>query len=319
MRKSSPSVSIIIPCKKIDAYVRECVEHCKRLDYGDYEIIVLPDRASKELDGSKIVATGPVTPGAKRNIGLANSGGEICAFIDSDAYPRRDWLKNAVKYFNDAKVAAVGGPGLTPERDSPAQKGSGYVLSSFMVGGISSRYKAKQCFESDDVHSCNFIMRKSLLEQVGGWNEKYWPGEDTLICLAIRNAGMKIVEAPDVVIYHHRRPLFKEHLKQVSRFGMHRGFFAKRFGGNSLHLMYFLPSIVLIIFAIVAVSSAFISIMAYSLVVLVSSYLVISFLATILETRERRFILHVWGGILLTHITYGVYFIVGMLKRDLKR
>ena len=53
----------------------------------------------------KIVSTGSITPAAKRNIGIANSIGEICAFIDSDAYPRRDWVSNATKYFNDPRVA----------------------------------------------------------------------------------------------------------------------------------------------------------------------------------------------------------------------
>ena len=147
---------------------------------------MLPDFMSKEVDGVKVIPTGPVTPGAKRNIGVDNASGEICAFIDSDAYPDEDWLSNAVKYFEDPEVAAVGGPGLTPHEDSFMQKASGYVLSSFMVGNLSRRYKSVGAFESDDIHSCNFIARRSVLVEVGGWNEKYWPGEDTLLCLEIK-------------------------------------------------------------------------------------------------------------------------------------
>ena len=319
MISNGPSVSVIIPCKKIDTYVKECVGHCKLLDYENYEIIVLPDYVSEELDDVKIIPTGPVTPGAKRNIGATNSSGELCAFIDSDAYPRKDWLKNAIKYFKRPEVGATGGPGVTPEDDTLSQKASGYTLSSFMVGGLSSRYKTKRSSESDDVHSCNFIMRRSLLKKIGGWNEKYWPGEDTLICLAIRDAGMRIIEAPDVVVYHHRRPLFKEHLRQVFRFGLHRGFFAKRFMGNSLRLVYFLPSIALIMFVILTALSIFIDAMIYLLAAAIGIYLAFSFLASILETRDWRFILPVSSGIMLTHLAYAAYFIAGMLKRDLKR
>lgn len=319
MKDISPSVSVIIPCKKIDAYAKECVEYCKRLDYENYEIIVLPDIISDELSDVKIISTGPVTPGVKRNIGIANSSGEICAFIDSDAYPRRDWLKNAIKYFNDAKAAAVGGPGLTPKDDSLAQKASGYVLSSFMVGGFSNRYKAEKSIETDDMHSCNFIIRRSVHEQIGGWNEKYWPGEDTLICLGILEKGLKIIQAPDVVVYHHRRPLFKEHLRQVSRFGLHRGFFAKKFRSNSLHIAYFIPSAALIVFATAVVLSIFAKTIAQLLLASIIIYLLANFSATILESRKRRLIPLVWSGILLTHLTYGAYFIAGLLKRNLER
>ena len=62
-----PKVSIIIPCKDIDAQTSECIDTCRNLDYDNFEIIVLPDD--------------------KRNIGAKNSTGEYLAFIDSDAYP----------------------------------------------------------------------------------------------------------------------------------------------------------------------------------------------------------------------------------------
>ncbi len=82
-----------------------------------------------------------------------------------------------------------------------------------MVGTLSTRYKMKSCFESDDIHSCNFIAPKSVIVNAGGWNEKYWPGEDTLMCLAIKKIGKKLIESSEVVVYHHRRSLFKPHLK----------------------------------------------------------------------------------------------------------
>ena len=182
-----PLVSIIIPCKEIDDYARECVNHCDNLDYPNFEVLLLPDIVEEELTGVRIIATGPLSPGAKRNIGVTNSNGELCAFIDSDAYPRQDWLKNAVNYLKNPKVSAVGGPGITPENSTFMEKASGYVLSSFMVGKLSNRYDSKCYCESDDIHSCNFIAKKVALKEAGGWNEKYWPGEDTLMCLAIKN------------------------------------------------------------------------------------------------------------------------------------
>jgi cellulose synthase/poly-beta-1,6-N-acetylglucosamine synthase-like glycosyltransferase len=315
----NPLVSIIIPCKKIDDYAKECVKFCNQLDYGNFEIILLPDDAEEKVEGARIIASGPATPGVKRNIGIANSKGEICAFIDSDAYPRRDWLSNAIKYFDDPKVAGVGGPGLTPREDSVMQKASGHILSSFMVGSLSSRYRAEHSFESDDVHSCNFVARKDVLKEVGGWNEEYWPGEDTLMCLAIKKHGKKLVEASDVVVYHHRRPLFAPHLKQVSRFGLHRGFFAKRFKGNSFRLTYFMPSLLLLSLFAGGLTAFFNSFFVNVLLLISVAYLLSCLIAALVEAKPKKLALLVCFGIMATHFVYGLSFLAGFMKRDLPR
>jgi cellulose synthase/poly-beta-1,6-N-acetylglucosamine synthase-like glycosyltransferase len=289
------------------------------LDYPDYEILVLPDFGPElNSSGVRIIPTGLVTPGAKRNIGIANSSGEICAFVDSDAYPRRDWLKNAVRYINSSETSAVGGPGITPSEDSDMQKASGHVLSSFMVGGVAERYKAKSNRESGDIHSCNFVSRKSVLLEAGCWDERYWPGEDTLLCLKIKKLGGKMVEAPDVVVYHHRRPLFKQHLKQVSRFGLHRGFFAKRFPETSRKLTYFLPSLSILFLVVGGVVSLVYPIFRWIFVVLLSAYITLALIAA-LPAKNMKLILPTWLGIIATHMVYGTYFLIGLMSSKLKR
>lgn len=317
---SKPLVSIIIPCKDVDTYTIECIEHCLHLDYSNYEIILLPDQfAGKLANDVKIILTGPVSPGVKRNFGVKNSNGEFCAFIDNDAYPKSDWLTNALKYFENPQIGGVGGPGLTPERDGSMQKAGGYVLSSFMVGTLSSRYKTKTSFESVDIHSCNFIARKTVIQEAGGWNEKYWPGEDTLMCLSIRKIGKKLIESSDVVVYHHRRSLFKAHLKQVSRFGEHRGFFVKKFPENSLKPTFFFPSLLIVSLIIGMLLSVFFPIFSYILVFGVLFYITLSFSAAALQVKNVKLLVSVWLGIIATHLIYGYFFLSGLAKRDLKR
>ena len=315
-------VSIIIPCKKIDEYAEECIRCCLELDYPEFEVIVLPDHESKKsFNNVKIIPTGPVTPGAKRNIGMTVSSGEICAFIDSDAYPPKDWLKNAVKYLNE-EVAAVGGPAITPPGDSLMQRASGYAYAAAsLFSNIIGRFKKGKARESDDIHSCNFIAYKRIIKEVGGWNEKYWPGEDTLLCLAIKRRGYKMLEAPDVVVYHHRKPLFRKHLKQVSQFALHRGFFIKKYKGNSLKITYMIPTIItiLLLISIPAIMLIGGGMLGKFFMLIPSLYLSITLLATILETEERKLIPIVWLGVILTHVTYGIYFVAGLLKKELKR
>ncbi|WP_423792394.1 glycosyltransferase [Methanocaldococcus indicus] len=321
-------VSIIIPCKNINKYAKDCIRKCKELNYPDFEIIVLPDYINNEdiVDDKdvKIIPTGKASPGKKRNIGVENSSGNIVAFIDDDAYPIKDWLKNAVKYLKDPKVAAVGGPGITPPEDSDMQKVSGYIYSSFLMGGLKNRYKMGKPYESDDIHSCNFIVKKEIFEKVR-WNEEYWPGEDTLICLEIKKLGFKMIEAPDVIVYHHRRPLFIPHLRQVYRFGLHRGHFFKKFPENSRKLIYIVPSLLVGMFVFWIVSlilALYLPIVKYialfmSLIMLV--YVILAFVAALDQTKSPKLLILTWIGIILTHLVYGIGFIIGLLKKDLRK
>jgi hypothetical protein len=139
------------------------------------------------------------------------------------------------------------------------------------------------------------------------------------MCLKIAKLGYKILEADDVVVYHSRKPLFVEHLTQVSRFGLHRGFFAKRFGGNSVHLTYLAPAISILALVFLGVASVMFKTMIYLLAAATVLYILASLLATLMETTERRMVLIVWLGIWLTHLTYGLFFLVGLVKHDLER
>ena len=98
---SKPLVSIIIPCKEVDQYTKESIAGCKQLDYSNFEIILLPDSSIEIIAGVKVIPTGPLSPGYKRNIGVKNAKGEFCAFIDNDAYPRSDWLANGLNYLEN--------------------------------------------------------------------------------------------------------------------------------------------------------------------------------------------------------------------------
>lgn len=309
--------SIIIPCGEIDEYVEECIEGCLDLDYPDFEIILLPDGDEGEekfrgIEEVEVVSTGSVSPGRKRNEGMEIAEGEILAFIDSDAYPREDWLKNAAKHLREDGVGGVGGPGVTPPEDSYLQKAGGKVLSSFMVGSLSSRYDTKEAFESDEIHSCNFVSTREALEGVQ-WDEKYWPGEDTLISLELKEKGYRLLEAPDVVIYHHRRPMFRGHLEQVSNFGFQRGYFAKRFPENSAEPRYFVPSLFTAFLFLGAAASTVLRPFAYLYGGVVSVYLLAALTASLKAGKYSPLVL---PGIILTHIAYGVNFIRGYTAKE---
>ena len=310
-----PFVSIIVPVVRWNNNLKECIQHCIQLDYPDYEVIVLPDEPFKYHESSRVevLPTGALGPAAKRNIGIREAHGELVAFIDDDTYPARDWLKNAVSYFGDETVAAVGGPAVTPPGDDVWQQASGAVYSSFLGGGgYRYRYIPLKKRLVDDYPSCNFVVRKNVLTEIGGFRTNFWPGEDTALCLDIvKKLKQKIIYDPGVLIYHHRRALFGPHLAQIQAYACHRGYFAKRFPGTSLKLSYFIPSI----FVLFLILGWIINIYLYFGIIIL--YLVMAF-ASVVNLKTYRLKVLTFLGIISTHLVYGVWFIKGIFSRRLK-
>lgn len=313
-----PAVSIVIPVKGRNDNLDECVRHCQSLDYPDFEIIAVPDYPL-EYPGVKVLPSGPVGPADKRELALGEARGDILAFLDDDAYPGTEWLKNAVRYFADDRVAAVGGPAVTPESDSLLQQASGLVYSSILASGnVTYRYLPGTKREVDDYPSCNLLVRRSILEEVGGFDTTFWPGEDTKLCLQItRDLHKKIIYAPDALVYHHRRPLFRPHLRQISNYALHRGYFMKRFPETSLRLTYFLPTV----FTFALITGGILAVLnptwrRFYLTGL-AIYLILLLLSS-LKAKRPLAVAAVAGGIFATHVFYGIGLVRGLMAAKLK-
>ena len=317
--KDDPLVSIIIPFYKNLAYLEECVKHCLDLDYPCYEVLVISNSSIRlPSEKVKVVIIEEQGQGHKKNAGLAHASGEICAFVDDDAYPDRNWIKNAVKYFDDPDVVAVGGPGVTPPDDDLMQKASGLIYSlPIGSGDFSGRYAAKKTDDIGELPGYNLFVHKSFLKEIGGVNVEYRSGEDSILSHRIIEVGKKFRYAEDVVVYHHRRPLFRSHLKQVSTYAFHRGYFMKKYPETSAKLTYLLPSALLIAIVIWAFLALLIPIFLIPLIALIAVYFALCFMLALIRSKDLTLSSLVCIGIPLTHLVYAVYFIKGLLTKEL--
>lgn len=323
-----PKFSIIIPIIKINNYIRESIRHILNQEEQNFDIFIFPDNLTEEsFPKTKIIATGKIGPAEKRNLSLKYVKGEILAFLDDDAYPTKNWLKIAAKDFKNTNIAALGGPAVTPPDDSISQKASGASLATSTVAGINNRYwpgKRKKLIR--DWPSVNLLIRKDIFHKIGGFNTNYWPGEDTKLCLDIIQNNGKILYDPNLIVYHHRRENIYEHLKQIAGYGLHRGFFAKKFPATSLKLSYFLPSFFVIYLFIGLIVSLILKSKHYPhalyiYLILLSIYSLIILWAAISSALREKNILVGLLTIpysLFTHIIYGLKFLQGILTKSLK-
>lgn len=318
-----PTVSVIIPVKDVNAYAREAVHQVSR-QFPECQVLLIPDRdEGVELEGATVVASWPKTsPGEKRDLAVTLATGEVVAFLDDDAYPDASWLASALHHFEDDDVAAVGGPGITPPSNDPRQRASGWVLASFLgSGGCTYRFRPGRRRDVDDFPSMNLLVRRSDFDAAGGFRSGYWPGEDTELCRKIGLGLQKrIVYEPEAVVYHHRRPVFRAHLRQQARYGLHRGHFARRFVGNSRRLSYAMPllfTLGVFLGPLVALTSTVGLVLYVSALSLYVSALLGTAAWVWHHERHLGVVALTVGGIFATHVVYGLAYLKGLLSREL--
>ncbi|MHB8140336.1 MAG: glycosyltransferase [Vulcanimicrobiaceae bacterium] len=318
-------VSVVIPLKRVNPYLEECLAHLRAQTYRAFDVyVVTDDPETLPVEGLRVhfLASGPVPPNVKRMLAGQHSKAEILAFIDDDAYPLPRWLENAVRHFDTPSVVGVGGPGMTPPMDAAMQQASGAVYASALVsGGYTYRFLPAALRTVDDYPSCNLLLRREPFLRHVPACIRYWPGEDTKLCLALtRDEGGTIVYDPEVRVFHHRRPLFWQHFRQVWSYAVHRGFFSKRYPETSLRPAYFVPSVFVVANLALLLAWPWNPVVRQLAPYLVSIYAAVVALASLAAIRSHRANpLAVAVGIYFTHMTYGTGFLVGLTRKELKR
>lgn len=305
--------SIIIPVRKKNNYVAETLSYLKKQTLKDFEVLVITDKISKIPN-----------PSFKRNLGAKLAKGKYLAFLDDDSYPHKDWLKNAlVKIESENDICGVCGPCLTPPKNNYKQKASGLVWSSVMGSGGAGVYRnsIKKERYVDDYPTVNLIIKKDDFNKVNGFDEKYWPGEDTILCLKLtKELNKKILYSPNIRVFHHRREAIIPHLQQITRYAKHRGLFAKKFPQTSLRIGYLIPSL----FTLYLITLIPINIFIYKYKIIFNlplylylSILLITLISFLKNKNSIKASLLATITIPLTHIYYGILFIIGLLSKDI--
>ena len=308
----NPIFSVIIPVRKINPYLRETLKELKNQSRKNFEVLVITD----EISGS-------ANPAEKRNLGAKKAKGEYLVFFDDDSYPQKNYFKNAQKLIeNNSKINNFCGPCLTPPKDNILQKASGLVWSSWLGSGGAGHYRNHISSKRfvDDYPSVNLIVKKTDFIKIGGFVTSYWPGEDTLLCLDItKKLHQKILYHPTLIVYHHRRQVITPHLQQITRYAIHRGFFARKFPETSFKIGYFIPSFFVLYLFLLAINYFTISYnLLYVPLYLYLSILIITLIKFILNKNSLLLSLLAIITIPITHIYYGILFINGFFKKDVK-
>lgn len=216
---SWPQVSVVLCSYNGARTIRETLEGLRRLAYPKYEVIVVNDgstdaapRIAREYDVRLISGPNRGLSHA-RNVGMRAARGEIVAYIDDDAWPDPHWLTYLAAEFRRTPHAGIGGPNIPPPDDDDvascvanAPGGPIHVL----IGDT----------EAEHIPGCNMAFRKSALETIGGFDERFRrAGDDVDVCWRLQEHGMTLGFSPAAMVWHRRRNSAGAYFRQQRGYG----------------------------------------------------------------------------------------------------
>jgi GT2 family glycosyltransferase len=216
----TPRVSVVVCAYNAVATIDECLDALERLNYPDFEIIVVNDgstdgtgAAAARYASVRVIDTPNAGLSAARNVGLHHATGEIVAYTDADVRVDPEWLTYLVQPFAAPEVAAAGGPAVIPPDDpwfaqcvARAPGSPTHVLLDDRI--------------AEHVPGCNCAFRRDALLAIGGFNPVFRrAGDDVDVCWRIQKRGWNVGFAPAALVWHRHRMTTRAYCRQQVGYG----------------------------------------------------------------------------------------------------
>ena len=212
-----PKVTIIVASYNNQDTIAECLKSILALDYPEgYVEVILMDGLSKDPTVKiaqqfpiKVISIGLNAPAAY-NYAMKIAAHPILGFIDSDAKVERDWLTKVVPRLSEPQVAGVSGSIETWNNNNPWARSIGYELKNrySRIGKYTGR-----------IATMNLLLKKAVIQEVGGWDEKLPSQYDTDFGFRISAKGYKMAYEPRAVCYHFNRPTLTAFYRHQLQYG----------------------------------------------------------------------------------------------------
>lgn len=237
---NQPILSVVIPTVGRPMVLRAVESLLAANQSGHLEIIVagtisdpaVAERLSELMKNNPQIINLPVSfpkgdSSEKKNAGWRAARSGIIAFIDDDVVVGKDWPEAVLEPFACNDVGLMSGPGLVPADIPLMARLAGWTLASRAAGYVQDRYLADSSgpkpVKWSRLIGCNMAYRRKVLEEINGFDPKFWPGEEMLAAyLATARKGYKLVFQPKAVLYHYPRASYWSFLKQIYGYGATR-------------------------------------------------------------------------------------------------
>lgn len=182
-------VSVLIPMYNAEKYISATIENVLKQTWSDLEIIIVDDGSTdnsytlaKQYESEKVHVYKQINKGASaaRNLAFEKSTGELIQYLDADDFLSFNKIEAQVQLYtkiNDKDAIIASGILLF----------DGDVMETICIPHrqMSTSYYNKPvdllidiCLEKYIVQSSIWLVHRSLLARVGGWNEQLTLNDD---------------------------------------------------------------------------------------------------------------------------------------------
>lgn len=232
--QASALAVVVVSSGDLDQLDR-CLDALLRQDLqGPYDILVVeddPDPATARMVAAwrlRQAATSSTAPGggrlrylpnhgpthgagAIRNLGWRAADAQVIAFTVDDTVAAVDWLRQAMAAFTASLVDhAPTGAVSAPAQPNAAEAAD--AVADAIAGRVDCRLPKhpteaqRQCFERENgaFVGCNWFCRRSLLERLGGFDERFGDPltTDTDLYFRLLEAGARVLSVPAATVAH---------------------------------------------------------------------------------------------------------------------
>lgn len=234
INETAPFVTIMVPAHNEGIVIVKTVEALLNFNYPNhrYEVIVINDNSSDNSAdllatlGAEypernltVINTDQITGGKGKsnalNIGFSQAQGELIAIYDADNTPEPNALRYLVaELVANQEYGAVIGKFRTRNKETN-------LLTKFInIETLAFQWMAQagrfQLFKLCTIPGTNFIVRRSIIEEIGGWDDKAL-AEDTEISFRIYMMGYKIKFQPKAVTWEQEPQTLAVWFRQRTR------------------------------------------------------------------------------------------------------
>ncbi|MGA2176618.1 MAG: glycosyltransferase [Verrucomicrobiota bacterium] len=235
-----PKVSIVVACYNGGRTLQPCLDSLTRLNYPDYEVIVVDDgstditpQVASLYKNFRTLSQAHQGLSVARNAGLFASQGEVVAFTDADCRADEDWLYYLAADLLKGSFVGVGGHNFLPPDDSA-------VAAAVMVSPGGPAHVMLTDRQAEHIPGCNMAFYKWALVEIGGFDPIFHrAGDDVDVCWRLQQRGYRIGFSPPAFVWHYRRPTVPAYLRQQSGYGEAEAMLVRRhpeyfnsFGGS---------------------------------------------------------------------------------------
>ena len=255
LQRSQNQVSVILPVLNEENYLEAAISAILSQDFlGEFEVILAlgpsRDRTTEiaeklQRSDSRIILvdspTGKTATGL--NLAIAKSRYPIIIRVDGHATIPKNYLTLATSLIEETGAVNVGGI-MAAVGVTGFEKAVATAMRSPLGVGASAFHTGGKAGATDTVYLGAF--RKSALQEVGGFDEKFTRAQDWELNFRLRSAGGLVYFDPRLQVEYRPRPRLRALAKQYFEYGRWRRAVSRRHSGT-VNFRYLAPPTALLI------------------------------------------------------------------------